>query len=271
MLSRLAISALVVAIFVIPRLVAQQNTSAIDTERKSDELPSARKILERYLLAIGGYESLGSVSSFHCKMSVVSVEDPSTSYMYEGLMKNDACFEEYIGSNGRRTTRVVKDGEGWETMHGRNRKYSDAEVECFVRTFLGRKNSLAWHKTCSTFKCVGRETVRQREAYLVELIYKDGLKSRKYFDVESGLLVRSVDERIEKGSQREATCEIYEYKEFQGQLIPYRQKMTFHYGAFEYVVDSCEFNIELADDFFEFPEESRKVPKRVAAKPGDSE
>ena len=95
------------------------------------------------------------------------------------------------------------------------------------------------------------EKINGKDVYKVTLTSASGKKSYNYYSVESGLLVRSVNELSTPQGNVTQTTDMDDYREVNGLKYPFKILQSFGPQSIDLTVESVEVNTGLADDLFE--------------------
>ena len=104
---------------------------------------------------------------------------------------------------------------------------------------------------------VGIEEVGDVECYHVLLTPPQGLSESNFYSIESGLLV--MRRTLVRGRYGDVPREVTfsEYEETDGIRSPRKLRKRQMGREFVTTIDSVEYNVDLADDFFDLPDEVR--------------
>lgn len=98
---------------------------------------------------------------------------------------------------------------------------------------------------------VGIESVNGKDAYKIVLTSSSGKKTTQYYDVETGLLVRTVSNVTTPQGSFAQTMDVSDYREVQGLKYPFKYVQSFGPQSIELNVSSIEINTNLPDSLFE--------------------
>ncbi len=237
-------------------LVAQSSNK--ETTNGTD-LPEARLIIDKFVEAIGGEMNLRSIESVKLKGKKV-------------YGTNELSFESLV-SGGRFVTRSTYsglltadvfngyDGEFlWATGPGVSKKDDDKETsDRQLINIAPHLAALSWLEFDGQITVTKKEKINGRDVWCLKFRKSEFGKlgpytAFRYFDIESGLLVRSV---WKVDSLEEDTINEFEYHEesFSG-LRFWARRTTERKGSpkQEIEFESIEISPNLPDDAFDIPE-----------------
>jgi len=221
--------------------------------RAADELPKAETILDKAIEATGGKAAYQKI---HSEVSTGSMEirgikgiaviyraEPDKTYTefeFQGIGKMlEGSNGKVAWSNSAMQGPHVKEGDEKETalLNGR----FDAEVN--------------WRNQYPKVETVGSETVEGKDCYKLVLTPKTGNAATRYYDKQTGLLVKLV--MAVKSAMGEVTVESVasDYRKEGDILSPH--KMTNRMMGQEFVIniDKIEYNVDIPASKFDLPDE----------------
>lgn len=221
-----------------------------------DALPeglTAMDVVENYLAAIGGREKLEAVQDITFNMST-SVQGMAMQMTMQRKAPNKMLMK--VEMNGMIVNETRFDGEqGMVSAMGQQEKLEGEDAQ----KSLGRQAmlfpELEYKKKKYELVLDGIEQLEDGKAYRILATAPDGSKSTHYFDVQTGLKVKSII--TQEGPQGTATVSnvMADYKEVEGIRVPY--ELTTAGGApfpITLKVESVEVNSGLSDDIFKVEE-----------------
>jgi len=155
---------------------------------KEDPLPSVDLILERYVAALGGAPALQKVTTRVAKGSRVGAD---------GVLVPEDVFQKAPDKLLTVTSypdNVFSTGFNGRVGWGKSSKEGQRDLPAPVLTQL--KNDSEFYKELKTkelylkLSLVGKSTIGEREAYVIEATPLTGNPEKLYFDVDTGLLLR---------------------------------------------------------------------------------
>ncbi len=111
-------------------------------------------------------------------------------------------------------------------------------------------SELYYAKNKTKLKLVGIEEVNGKDAYSVEVTDADGNKQTDYFDVASGLKVKSVEITETQGQANVSTTEYNDYRDVSGVKLPYELVQSEGPQKFVIAIKDYKFNTGVKDEDF---------------------
>jgi zinc protease len=99
----------------------------------------------------------------------------------------------------------------------------------------------------------GVKEIKGKEFYEVSLTSQSGPQLRHYFDTKDFLKFREVNVRTTERGPLEQTTDLFDYKDFQGYLMPTRYEQSAMGQSMTFTLDKCVFNAGVDDKTFEKP------------------
>lgn len=253
----------------IPQAMPNHHTSLVISARHEDNeskqtLPSAEKVLDRAMLAAGGYEVIGSETSTHWISEGSSGR--GTDYVYECYRAKGRFFSRFTYADGRIIERGVlsdgtltKDGKrsgvAWEiTNGGRVREMQGDELQEYLRRRTAVKKGEAKENRFKSADCVAIETVNGEDTHKLILVDHDGTEIVKFYSVKTGLCVRRVCNEEFGGSLKLVTRDYFEYRKVGERMVSHFQTVSYNDEKWEYRKKLFETNIDIPEGTFDAPE-----------------
>jgi hypothetical protein len=226
-----------------------QNTSALPKK-----LPSADKIVEKYLKAIGGKRAAGS--------------------------HKDATYEWIVQFNDQpfgtaRTQRKAPASERWELTFGNGQIVSasnarsawEVGLDNRLRTLTGPESAAAklraaldssrlinFKKANVLARVVSLGDLASEPAYIVEFSMRSGARFQYYFSVKTGLLTKIT------GEVRKTRVVFEDYRAEQGLLEPHRVRMNVEAsGELTLLLQTVKYDTGIDDRTFDPPEATENL------------
>ena len=229
--------------------ITAQQALAQKTSTLPKKLPSADKIVENYLKAIGG------------KKTVASHRDAT----YEWIVQiNDQPF------GTARTQRKAPASERWELTFGNGKIVSAANarsaweigLDNHLRTLTGVESAAAklrasldssrlinFKKANVLARVVSLGDLASEPAYIVEFSMRNGARFQYYFSVKTGLLTKIT------GYARNTRVVFEDYRSAQGMLEPHRVRMNVAgSGELTLLLQTVKYDTGIEDRIFDPPE-----------------
>ena len=227
-----------------PELTAEQKEALID-----ETIRLARKFL-------GGEEKLNAIRSVHMKgVMIFSNGDSGT---VELKMKKPAAHLFQHTINGVESTQAIFDTEAWQRQVRLDRPNAPVvdllSVQEIIRMKANVADAFGFYARPATKKgkvtYEGTKTIDGREARALAYLYGDGVWFLRYFDAETGQLLRTL---TDYGSIKTVSGEIM----VDGVRFPAKQithvKTEGGFSSIELSFSAIEINKEFDDKLFKFP------------------
>ena len=219
----------------------------------ADDLPKAETLLDKYIEVTGGKAAYQKIHTEmeSGSMSINGITGTHTSYkaepdkvlteiVFEGLGKiQEGSNGKVAWSNSAIQGPHLKDGE-------------EKETSLLMARFDGDVN---WRAIYPKVETVGVESVGGKDCYKVLLTPKAGKPMTRFYDKESGLLVKSV--MTTTSAMGEVTVEsmLEDYRKEGGILRAHKISNKAMGQQFSVTVDKVVFNPEIPASRFDLPEE----------------
>lgn len=179
---------------------------------------NAQKVIDKYLEARGGKANIKALKNSTAHMSAEIM--PGRKLDIKNVVANGKSYTE-SGMGGMVMSKQVYDGQKlWMEMQGQKQempaeKAKDAAVTSYVVPETAYE-SLGCQVTLS-----GVEKVGDKPAYALEVTTPSGEKMTEYFDMESGLKVRTAKSVKTPQGEMTITVEYEDYRPVAGVLFPH--------------------------------------------------
>ena len=221
--------------------------------KKAPEGLTAEKVIENYIAALGGADKLKSVKTEVIKMtgSVMGMNIEIVSKRANPKKKGLSKTALLVKMNGMVVQRVVFNGKegfmsgmaGSGPLEGEELNSTKAQAEPY--------SELRYKELGYKLVLTGVEPVDGADAYIVEVTDPSGNKEIQYFDVQTGLLVKTVTITTgEKGEQRSEII-LSDYRDINGIKVAHKRLMDMGGQMVEVTVNSVERNISIDKAEFE--------------------
>ncbi len=207
---------------------------------------TAEKVLKNYLDAIGGKEKLAEVKNMKMTMEA-SVMGQTINMEITKAAPNKSLSKVMMGGNVVQTE--VFDGEkGKQSGMGGERviEGEEAEDKVFEAAMFSELLFLDGNATLTSV-----ETIDGKDAYGIEIKLPSGKTSTRYYDAESGLLVRVAQSVEGPQGAMVLSSDYSDYKEYGGILMPSAMKIPMNAQMkMDVKVLSAEINGDVSEDLF---------------------
>jgi hypothetical protein len=231
----------------------------------ADDLPKGEAILDKYVEVTGGKAAYAKVKS-----------DVSTGEMTLGAMGLKGKLTSYGQAPDKRLVEITLEGIGkisegsngevaWShsAMQGPRLKEGEEKTEALLQ---GKHGADAQWRDLYSAQTAGVETVEGKECYKVTLTPKTGRPHTRWYDKQSGLLVKMA--MTPKTPMGEISVEsvLSDYKKVGELLVPHKVVTKMAGQEMGMTIDKVEQNVEIPKDKFEPPAEVKALMNKPAAK-----
>jgi zinc protease len=184
------------------------------TMKKADI--SAAQVIDKYILAIGGKENLDKVNTIAItgKLGIMGQSLPMTA---KQMAPNKELF--VISMAGNPVMKQVYDGTtGYQSQMGQKQDMSPDELTQKKDT-KSLFEQLNYKDADYKLEVKGIEKVADGDAYVVVVTFPSGRIRTEYYNVNSGLLVKSIEEKKGEGGE---TVDYADYRKTGDVMLPYK-------------------------------------------------
>ena len=232
-------------------------------KKKPANLPAASEVLNDFAEALGGEMTLRSLESFK---TAGEFHSDSSTLKFETLF-SQGKFKTHKKFMGVLTAEIFEGFDGeflWMDSLGplppeqRNSKSSDMELkDRRLASMAAHLSALQWLDHDGEIEVIEKASVDGKQAWCLKFPKHESLPytALRYFDVESGLLVKA----IWKDDNGEIQSEIkFEYHEASFDGVRFWSKQVNNSmgmgTTFEYVYDTIDTSPDIPEDAFKIPE-----------------
>ncbi|MDX2041290.1 MAG: hypothetical protein SF097_08575 [Acidobacteriota bacterium] len=216
-------------------------------------LPSADEILDKFVKASGGKEAIQKLTSRTSK-GTFEIESMGISGGFQSFAKAPNKTATVIEIPGFGTVQQVFDGtKAWDSNPQTGlRELAGAELAAQKRDgdFYQTINMKS-HYSKMTVK--GKEKVGTAEAFVVEAVPTEGSPEKLYFDVTTGLLIRTDTERESPDGKMAIEAYMSDYKMVDGVNIPHTLKQVTPMFSMSIKMTEVKHNAPVEDAKFNKP------------------
>lgn len=216
-------------------------------------LPSVDEILDKYIKASGGKEAIQKLTSRAAK-GTFEIESMGMSGGFQSFAKAPNKTATTIEIPGFGTVNQVFDGtKGWDSNPQTGlRELAGEELAAQKRDgdFYQTIN-MKTHYPKMTVK--SKEKVGSAEAYLVEATPAEGGPEKLYFDVATGLLIRTDTERDSPQGKMAIEAYMSDYKMVDGVNVPHTLKQVTPMFSMTIKMAEIKHNVPVEDAKFNKP------------------
>jgi hypothetical protein len=249
---------------------AKPATSATPSAAKpAATLPTADQVLDHYVQAIGGRAAWMKLNSRVSKGTIeipamnnlsgtVEIHEKAPNLMLAVINLGGAAFEQGFDGN-----------VGWsDNPRDGLRELSGGELDD-ARREANFYHAVELKKNYSKMTVTGIERVDEHDTYVVVATRAEGAPDRMYFDMQSGLMVRSVNQRNTTDGVTEFTADVDNYTEVDGVKLPFTVQQTGASATFIIRFTEVHHNLQLTDSQFAKP--PAEPPAETPAAPAEKQ
>lgn len=242
---------------------------AKEAAKPAADLPTAKAVIDRYIEAIGGRANMEKAKS---RKVTMTVDMPAMG------MKGDSTMMQAEGGKFRNSMelagmgKIEQGSDGtvfWDMNPMAGARVLEGEELAMMRRTMIMNPELAYDTLYKTMTVVGVEPVNDRPHYKLELTPHEGSATTQFFDVETGLLNRSVMTLDTQMGKVPATSDFSDYKDADGVKIPFKTTQSVQGMVMTMTVKEVKNNPELPADAFALPEEVKKLVAAQKTAPKD--
>jgi predicted Zn-dependent peptidase len=208
---------------------------------------TAEKVVEGYIKAIGGAEKLKSVTDQKMKMST---EMQGMTIEMESVQKAPDKVLITVSMGGNVMQKQVFDGErGMATAMGQSTELTGSkldEMRLQAKMFPELDYSDGEYQT----ELLEVEDLAGKPAYKLQVTSPSGTSVTEFYDVASGLKVRTLTTQETQMGPMTISANYDDYRDVDGIKIPFTLKQQTGPQAMDMKVVSVEFNSGVSDDVF---------------------
>ncbi len=252
-----------------PAAAPPATTPATGAAQGAAVMPTTDQVLDHYVQAIGGRAAWMKLTSRVSKGTIeipamenltgtVEIHEKAPNSMLAVINLGGGVFEQGFdgatawSNNPRDGLRVLTGGE-----------LEDAKREA---NFY---HPLELQKNYTKLTVTGIERVNEHDSYVVVAVREKGAPDRMYFDVQSGLLVRSVNQRYTPDGLTEFQADVEDYTATDGVKLPFTVRQSGGGSAFVIHFTEVQHNLQLTDAQFAKP--AAEPPADTPAAPADKQ
>lgn len=236
------------SVFAADKKVNFYDTYGNPIEQKEMDVPqdmTAQSVIDNYIAAIGGAEKLAQVKDMTVKMSASVQGQNMMNTIYKKAPNKMAMM---VNMNGMAVVTQKFDGTDAQVMQmGQAAPLDDAaKAELKAQSYLFPETQLT--ELGYQMELMGIEQVEGKQAYAVKMTSPSGNTSTDYYDINTGLKIRSVA----AGNGNSVISDFSDYREVDGIKFPYKTEIS---GMMPFPlamnVESVEINTGVEDSVFE--------------------
>ncbi len=225
--------------------------TAVTTPPTATELPSAKKIYDDYIDAIGGRAAMekiqtsrivGEFSVVGTKGKLVMYKSRPNKMSVEVEMGGDR--KAFQGTNGEIAWEVAPSGTG-KLLEG------EAKEEIFKQADFDQQLNVDKYYKSRT--CVAQEDVDGKPCYKVECVTMNGKKESQFYEVESKFLVLTISSQKLPIGSANIEAHLSDYRPAGELMLPYMTTVNMLSAKQVVTLLEVEYNIQIPDTKFAPP------------------
>jgi len=241
----------------------------------ADDLPKGDAILDKFVEVTGGKAAYDKVTS--------SIEKAKVEIVGQGMTLTSTSYN----VAGKNYTKIESDAVGtieqginadfvWEKTTMSGPEIKEGAEAAFMRRSAALDGIANWRKYQTKAETVGLETIDSKPAYKVTVTAKDGAIETRYYDKESGLLVKEEMTLELKIGKIPIVGTMTDYKKEGDLLVPHKlTQVMAGTQQMAITIESVEYNKEIPAETFKTPADvqalydKKQKEKTDADKPKD--
>ena len=222
-----------------------QNLWAPNSTATAEKLPSVKEILDRYVHAVGGAGALEKITSRTAKGSRIGAD---------GVLVPEEVYQkapDKILTITRYPNVVFSNGFNGSTVWGHSS--TDGPTPLPDQLIAQIKRDAVFHKELKTeqlyanLTVLGKDSVRDADAYVIQAKPADGPVEKLYFDVRTGLLVRRYTTSDTPLGKLPLQMDYEDYREVDGIKQPFLIHWSMPGRTWGRKIDEIKQNVTLDD------------------------
>lgn len=240
----------------------------------AQDIPDVKTVIENHIKALGGRAKLESIKTAHYQGGMVMPGGPAGDMEADVEIfqqKNKFLMATNISTpQGDMEMRQGTDGETmWSTQppSGAPRLVEGNEAVAAKELYGQVFPSLSWLKYEGTVKNEGIAKADGKECFKILFTPKKGEKVIRYFDKETGHLVKvSTKQKNPMLGEIDVSYIHTDYKEVDGIMVSHKQITDMGMMQIELEMEKVEFNKEIDAEKFELPDAVKEMVKEKKEK-----
>jgi hypothetical protein len=228
----------------------------------ADDLPKAETILDKYIAVTGGkaaYTKLRSETTTGVmEFSAMGLKGKVVSYHVDP----DQSLVEITMEGMGRILEGTSGDIAWtvNSMQGPRIKDGDEKSEALLHAKFN--GDLRWRDLYSHAETAGIESIDGKDCYKLVLTPKSGSPVTKWYDKESGLLLKMMMKAHTAMGEIESDSVLSDYRK-EGEILM-AHKVVQHASTLEIgmTIESVKYNAEIPKEKFELPDEIKALLKK---------
>lgn len=235
-----------------------------DALAQGDNLPSGESLMDGYLKATGGKEAYEKVKTYVAK-GTLTVAGMKGDAVIHGKAPSFMHFAVTLPGIG--TMEMGYDGKVlWENNPITGAKLSDSSQQKDLVPGLDFGSEADWRKNYKSAKTMALEKYNGKDVYRVLLTDKSDKTEDRYFEKDSGLVVRMKKSAKTELGNFVVDADIGEYKKVGDIVIAHKTSAAVLGQKMEFRLDSVQLNVEVPESKFALPEAVKELLKKKEMK-----
>jgi outer membrane lipoprotein-sorting protein len=229
--------------------------------------PTGEEVLDRYIEATGGKEAYEKVKSrvVSGKMSIPAQGVSGDIQIFQKA-PNFTYMTISIPQLGGKIERGFDGEVGWEKNPMTGTRIVEGEEKQQLIRESTINSEINWRDNYTKVENLGTEQVDGKKTYKVKMTSKNGNEETRYYDADSGLLLKS--EMTVKNAQGEfpIVATPSDWREVDGIKMPFKSTQSLTSVGLEQILqlEKIENNTDIPDDKFELPADVKELAKKNA-------
>lgn len=220
-----------------------------------EKLPKADAILDRYVEVTGGKAAYGKLKN---RVTKATFEIPAQGLKAELTVYGARPNKMYTILESDALGKIEKgtDGEvAWEANLMTGPQIKEGEEKTFMMREATFDGATQWRKLYKKVECVGLEAIDDQPCYKVVLTPPDGTPMTRYYNKESGLLVKVEMSVATPMGTIPVESYLSDYKPVDGVVLPHKVRVIAMGVERIITTQSTEHNVKMPKDRFKLPAE----------------
>ena len=229
-------------------LLAFASTIFSQTPKVPRKLPSAEKVIDNYLKAIGGKKAVAAIRDVTYEFTVNVNNQPFGTARAQTKLPASERWEMTFG-NGQ-ITLATNSGSAWERgIDGRMRTFTGPEAAAAkLRGILNASRLVNIKKSNVLARVTSVGDLGSEPAYIVEFSTRAGARLQYYFSIKTGLITKITDD------VRKSRTFFDDYRREKGILEPHKIRTNLEgSGEMTLMLQSAAYDSGLANTIFDPP------------------
>ena len=205
---------------------------------------TALNVVEKYIIALGGAEKLGSINSISIEANVTI---PGAPFKPKAIIKekspNSSSLVMSVEGMGTLMTQKFDGNNGYMEQMGQKIPMEKDQID-ISKSKKGLFEEL--YMTSSEIELVNLGPIDGKDAYKI----KNKENSFRYYDAESGLLIMTEENTEQAGNSITSITKYSDYKEVDGIMYAFKREILAGPQKIDFEIISVKFNEEISDEFF---------------------